>query len=287
MLALREALAARQWQIKRWLGDAAECLDDQGSEHMVGLENLYRRARREERSTWPALIDDFLRRVQAAEVHSDPAVDLNQVSERIMIRLGPPMPRIGADINLWSKPLEGTPLAVNLVIDQPETMAYISEEAVAKSGKSGDEWLAVGISNLRQKTTPEMLQVIHADSGLRICGTGDAYDAARALVLDTSIPDMPDPGCLVVIPSRDELFILPLTPDALSYVHLLKVIAEKNYQSAPYSISNEVYWVRKGAWQILPIEVRGEQVTINPPQALVDCLQMRVENTEEGPPQAN
>ena len=49
LLAFREAVAARGWRIDRWLGAAVACVDGEGHEHLVGLENLYRRARREDR----------------------------------------------------------------------------------------------------------------------------------------------------------------------------------------------------------------------------------------------
>src|SRR5207249_9335425 len=60
LLAFREAVAALDWKVVRWLGGAVECSDAGGREHVVGLENLYRRARREERASWPELIATFL-----------------------------------------------------------------------------------------------------------------------------------------------------------------------------------------------------------------------------------
>ena len=46
LLAFREAVAGLKWTVQRWLGDAIDCLDAAGHSHVVGLENLFRRAKR-------------------------------------------------------------------------------------------------------------------------------------------------------------------------------------------------------------------------------------------------
>jgi hypothetical protein len=53
LLAVREALAGLNWQIRRLSGGTVECVDAQGREQTIGLENIYRRARREDHPlTW-------------------------------------------------------------------------------------------------------------------------------------------------------------------------------------------------------------------------------------------
>jgi len=265
MLAFREALAEMKWQAKRWLGDAVECLDEEGEEHVVGLENLYRRARREERETWPALIADFLRRIHAAEKAAQIDAKLADVADQLMLRIGPSMIAVADKLKVWCRPLEGTSLFVNLVIDQPDTMSYVTEEMMNTSNQPADHWYEHALANLRQRTSPENLEVVHSESGISLCSTGDAYDATRSLLVEMLMPQMPDAGCLVAIPSRDELLVLPLTAEALPHVHLMKLLAEKNYRSAPYSVSDEVYWVRQGHWQAFPMTIRGEEITVRPP----------------------
>ncbi|HEV3238345.1 MAG TPA: hypothetical protein VGZ25_15240 [Gemmataceae bacterium] len=265
LLAFREALAEMKWQTQRWMGDAVECLDETGEEHVVGLENLYRRARREPRETWPALITDFLKRIHEAEKAANLDVKLADVADQLMLRLGPSMAMVANKMKVWSRPLEGTSLFINLVVDQPDTMSYVTEEMVNSSERSPDEWFDAAVANLRKRTKPDILEVVHAESGLSLCSTGDAYDATRALILNDLKPDLPEPGCLVAIPSRDELLVLPLTAQALPHVHLLSLLAEKNYRSAPYSVSDKVYWVRQNRWLIFPMHVRGEEIVVKPP----------------------
>src|SRR5207249_2534664 len=92
LLAFREAVQKLNWQVERWLGSAVECRDAEGRQQVVGLENLYRRARREDRADWPELIAGFLGSVQP-EQFADPPENLDEVADRLLVRLGPPLKR--------------------------------------------------------------------------------------------------------------------------------------------------------------------------------------------------
>jgi hypothetical protein len=96
------------------------------------------------------------------------------------------------------------------------------------------------------------------------------------------MPEMPDAGCLLAIPSRDELLVLPLTAEALPHVHLMKLLAEKNYRSAPYSVSDEVFWVRQGRWQAFPMTIRGEEITVRPPEEFLTFFPKSNDDPETG-----
>src|SRR5260370_18828673 len=89
LLAFREAAAGLDWQVRRWLGSAVECLDASGQEQVVGLENLYRRARREDRAGWPELIAGFLRGVHAGQFAKPPR-DLAEAPDRLLCGVRPP-----------------------------------------------------------------------------------------------------------------------------------------------------------------------------------------------------
>jgi hypothetical protein len=286
LLAFREAIAGLGWEIRRWLGDAVVCADAEGEEHTVGLENLYRRARREDRSRWPELIRDFLVKVRTAEVAADAEADLNEVADQLLVRLGQPFTAIPQSMRIWAQQLEGTPLSINLVIDHLETMSYVTEEMVANSGRSGDEWLECALANLRKRTPEGCFASIHEDSGMLLCSVADAYDSSRALLLDTLLPETNEFGCLVAIPSRDELLLLPLTRQAIPYLHLMKVLAEKNFKVAPYAISDEVFWVHRGVWRAFSIEVRNQELVIRPPPEFIEVLdELAPDEDEETAPE--
>jgi hypothetical protein len=272
LLAFREALKGVNWQARRWRGDAVECLDAEGQEHVVGLENLYRRVRGTERTGWPELIGECLARVRDAEKLGLTDVKLADYADRLLVRFGPQFAERSNPIKVWWRPVDGTDLGVSLVIDQAETMTYVTEEMIAGAGRPGDEWLERALANLRGRTPADCLEVVHEDSGLMVCSVGDAYDSSRALLLEGLLPDAAPAGLLTAIPSRDELLVLPVTLKGMPHIHVLKLLAVKNYKQAPYPISDMLYWVRSGAWRPFPVEIRKEEVAIRPPAEFIEIL---------------
>src|SRR5262245_24129746 len=87
-LAFQEAAVGVGWTVLAWRGEVVTCREADGHEHVVGVDNLYRRARLEPRTDWPELITGFLRSVQAAESAGDFPTELSVVADRLLIRLG-------------------------------------------------------------------------------------------------------------------------------------------------------------------------------------------------------
>jgi hypothetical protein len=272
LLAFREALASLKWEIRRWRGAAVDCLDAEGHEQIVGLENLYRRARRQPREEWPALVTEFLHHVNISDRPEDLPTNLDAVAEQLLVRVGPPFTRDGNQAPLWTHLLAGTDLVVNLVIDYPNRMVYVTDQLVRESGRPGTEWLQQAVANLRERTPADAFEVIEQESGLITCLTGDAYDSSRALLLDALLPEHTADGFFVGLPCRDQLLILPVTGPALAFVHLLKFLIDKNYRNMPYPISNQVFWVRGNTWRRFPIECQGDKITIQPPEEFNEVL---------------
>src|SRR5438876_1218247 len=101
LLAFREAAAGLGWQVRRWPGQVVECADAEGQPLTVGVENLYRRARRSDRSDWPALITEFLRTVGSAGQAANLPTELASVAGQLLVRLGPPLPAASAEGKVW------------------------------------------------------------------------------------------------------------------------------------------------------------------------------------------
>ena len=270
LLAFREALAGLGWEPVRWLGHSVVCRTAGGEEHTVGLDNLYRRARQEPRDQWPALIGGFLQTVASITPDDVVPADLAAAAGQILPRLGKPF--APGETKVWSRPLGDTGLVVNLVVDYPDRMTYVSEELIAGSGQPGDTWLERALTNLRERTPADWCQVIDEESGIRIPTVGDAYDSSRALILDRLLPESAAGGCFVAPIGRDRTFLLPVAVPALQFVHLLKVLAAKDYPSTPYPISDEVAWVHEGTWRRVAIDLSGHEATVTPPPELVEVL---------------
>jgi hypothetical protein len=281
LLALQEAASTLNWQIRRWLGEAVECTDADGKEHVVGLENLYRRARRIERSQWPAFIVEFLRCADTANIEHDLPEDLQSVADQLLVRLGLPFSGPAEQVKAWSQPLDGTPLCLNLVIDFPHRMFYVPQELVEESGRPGPEWLAQALANLRARTPANCFTTVHEETGLLMCAVGDAYDSSRALMLDELLPESRADGCFVAIPGRDLLLVLPVDAESLGCIHLLKLLAEHNYKTTPYAISDQVFWVRQSCWRHFGIQVQGEKITIQPPEDFLEVMERLLPDEED------
>jgi hypothetical protein len=282
--ALREGLATANWQARRWLGSAVECVDAEGREQVVGLENLYRRARRQERAEWPELIASFLGSVHAEQFDHPPQA-LADVADQLLLRIGPPMPRRDDAPDIWSEPLGDTGLDVILVVDYPRSMFYVTSKMVADSASPGSHWRERAQANLLARTPADCFAVIHEGSGLRQCGVSDAYDSSRALLLDQVLPETAGEGYFAALPGRDELLVLPVTAAGLAHVPLLKAMAEKNYKTAPYPISEEVFWIQGSIWRRFAVSIRGEQVSVQPPEEFGEVLRRLFPDEDgESPP---
>lgn len=272
LLAFRDGLARIRWQMQRLVGDIAYCADAEGREHVVGVENLYRRCRRSPRETWHELVDDFLRTVQDVEQSENVPADLERVATQLLPRIGHPIFLGPEQVKVWHHPLVANDLVTNLVIDYPDRMCYVTEPLVADSGRPGADWLEQAKANLLARTPADCIRVIHDESGMRACGVGDAYDSSRALLMDRLLPEFSKSGYLLIVPGRDELLILPVTAQAIPHIHLMKVLAEKNFRTAPYPISDEVFWLHEGTWHRFPIALQSQEVTVQPPAAFVEVL---------------
>jgi hypothetical protein len=269
--AVKEAIAHLGWKVKGWEPGCVVCVDQEGGDSRLGLDNVARRCREMEPGEWVGFITDHFRRVSDGTQRARRSEDLHSVAHRVLVRLSQPLSDRQMAEMVWWKSVEEKVVVV-LVVDHPDSMSYVTRRMVEESGEPGEHWLEVALENLRGQTNPEMLEPIDADTGILLCCTGDAYDAPRALVLDSLLPEAPF-GALVGVPNRDRLLVLPLQPSALAKLHFVKLVAQQSYRQAPYPISNEVFWVRDGRWLRIPVEIRGTNINVTPPDEFVAVLQ--------------
>jgi hypothetical protein len=236
----------------------------------VGLAKLYRRAEVQAKAEWPGLVREFLEHVTAALAGPKLPDDLMTVSGQLRPRLGRPFSREGKCYP-WGIPLPGTGLEINLVIDYPNTMAYVTEEMLARTGEAGEDLLDLAVANLKSHTPGDYLDRVTGGLDVYVGHTGDGYDAARALLVEDLMPESPA-GFWVALPSREELAVWPVSFPALEHVHVLKLFAQDNYRRHAYAVSDEVFWVWRGAWHPFGIRVDNQSVTISPPDGFLTAL---------------
>ena len=265
-----EELLAHGFTIEHWHSDGLDYRDPSGEVGYLGLSNLHRRYTSVEPALRLEIIRDFLGHVLQSGAHRpDLPKRLNDVVHRVLVRVGRPFASL--EKQPWQKRLPGTELVLNLVIDHPGYMTYVTAEQLTESDQPPGEWLDQAVENLKDRTPADWLEQLHEESGILSGHLNDSYDAARALIL-SDIVDSPPAGWLVAIPTRDWLFCRPVTPEGLPHFHLLKVLAEKNYAREPYPISDEVFWIRGHRWQPFPMEIAGDTIRMSPPPGFLEAI---------------
>ena len=196
---------------------------DRDGEQYIGLSNLHRRAKAAEKPEWPQMIREFLGHVTGALAGPKIPDNLTTIAGQLRPRLGKPFAREGKAYP-WGLSLPGTGLEINLVIDFPNTMAYVTDDMLKKTGRAGEDLLDLALANLKADTADDFLEQVSEEIDILIGHSGDGYDAARALLIDDLLPESPA-GYWVAIPSREELAVWPVSFEALSKIHVIKMFA--------------------------------------------------------------
>jgi hypothetical protein len=269
--AVTSELAALGYAVVGWEPDGVNVIaPDRDGEQFIGLSNLHRRAKGAEKAGWPQMIREFLHRVTGAVRGTQIPDDLTAVATRLRPRLGKPFARDGA--YPWGLPLSGTGLEINLVVDFPHTMAYVTEEMLERAGKSGEDLLDVALANLRAETPPDFFERVSPELDIYVGHSGDGYDSARALLVEDLLPDSPA-GFWVVVPTREELAVWPVSFPALGKIHVIKMFARDNYREHAYPVTDEVFWLWQGTWYPFGVTVDENNVTVSPPDEFMTALQ--------------
>jgi hypothetical protein len=272
--AVTAELLERDYTVVEWETEGVHVRGPHDAgEQYLGLSNLYRRAQGIERADWPQLIGDFLDHLASISEGPKLPQSLDTLTAQLRPRLGPPFTR-ELKVRPWSLPLPGTPLVISLVIDFPHAMAYATEEMVQNSQASAEELLDCALDNLRQDTPEDFLQPLSENLDLWLGHTGDGYDASRALIVEELFPQEAPAGLWLALPSRDELYVWPVSPQGLRYLPHFKLFAQDNYHKHAYPISDEIFWLYEGRWHPFTIHFQGpDTVSISPPPEFLELLE--------------
>ncbi len=269
--AVTHALADVGYSVASWEADGVNVTaPNKNGEQYIGLSNLYRRAKAAEKAEWPQMIREFLDHITGALAGPKIPDDLMTVVNQLRPRVGRPFSREGKAYP-WGIPLPGTGLEINLVIDYPNTMAYVTDDMLKKTGKAGEDLLDLALAHLRGDTPPDFFEKVSEELDIYVGHTGDGYDAARALLIEDLLPESPA-GFWVAIPSREELAVWPVSFSALSKIHVIKLFAQDNFRDHAYPVTDDVFWVWDGAWYRFGIKVDEKNVTVTPPEEFLTAL---------------
>jgi hypothetical protein len=260
------------WTIVKWVSDGLDCKNEEGATQSLGLSNLYRRVKNADRKEWPEMIRHFMKSIFESVEPGHKTDDLHEVAGQLLVRLGRKFSDDLPGSGVWNEPIDETGLVKSIVIDHPQTMMYVTNDLVEKSGRPGDEWLAIGLDRLRELTPEGFFEGIGEDTSIYVGSTGDAYDAARALVVEELLPEECPAGCWVAVPCRDLIFALAVRMETLQQAHLLQYLAQRNFETKPYPISEEIFWVHEGVWRPFKVLRTKDNIQVFPPQEFLDVL---------------
>jgi len=279
--AVTSVLTGLGYAVVGWEPDGVNVIaPDKDGEQYIGLSNLYRRAKNAEKAEWPHLIREFLGHITGALAAPKLPDDLTTVAAQLRPRLGKPFAREGK-AHPWGIPLPGTGLEINLVIDFPNTMAYVTDEMLRKTGKAGEDLLDLALANLKADTPEDFFERVSEELDIYVGHSGDGYDAVRALLIDDLLPESPA-GFWVAIPSREELAVWPVSFEALSKIHVIKMFAQDNFRDHAYPVTDDVFWLWQGMWYPFGIKIDEKNVTVSPPDEFLAALKDLEEGQEEG-----
>jgi hypothetical protein len=267
-------MTARGYTIVKWHEDGLDYKKaDQEKPNYMGLSNLLRRVKTAEPTETESIVQHFLANLLDAMDSKDAMPEtMEDAAPRLLPRLGQPFAK--GQAQPWAKPFPGTPLHINLVIDFPTTMAYVTKDLMEKSDTPPGDWVDVALKNLLELTDPACLDLALEDEGLYCIHTNDSYDASRALILCEMTGNEPA-GWLIAVPARDWVFAMKVNNQGIPHFHMMKNLAEKYHEKQPYPISNEIFWVRPGkAWVPFKIEQTDGAIQLYPPEGFMEALGM-------------
>ncbi|GGF46071.1 hypothetical protein GCM10011519_19950 [Marmoricola endophyticus] len=222
--------------------------DDAGTQY--GLANLAATCHQEEAGRWPGLVADHVRRIVARM--SQPSELDTIVPEELRRRVYPRLVgRDRADPRLFSYAREvADDLVEVLCLDQPDTVAYLTDKVFPRLGPAGPLYDAAR-QNLREITFDEAEVVPAQDSSFH-CVFGDSvFTATTALQLGSIADAVGDPidperGAFFVVACRNQVAFHPWRGDdawATVFSGLLRW-AELGFSDGAGPVSPELYWWR-------------------------------------------
>ncbi|MBA3946262.1 MAG: DUF1444 family protein [Herpetosiphonaceae bacterium] len=140
-------------------------------------------------------------------------------------------------------------LMITYVIDEGETVAYVSRDHLASWGLAEELVHQQALTNLRQRTTPPRISGTGHHS-LLIWASNDGYDATRLLLPELLQPFARQLGGNVVlgVPSRDLLLGFG-DDDSIIFEHLAAQITE-DATTGPFPLTDQLFTLRNGRIQL-------------------------------------
>lgn len=238
------------------------------------LTSLAHRCRDIAEEHWPAVVEEYFRRLDSVGRGGE---DAEGLLRNTYLRLLPDDALADiADGFRYVRPVSEGLLAA-LALDAPETVRILGDADVASAG--AEELWAAGRANVLAEAVE--YEAMNGPSGAALHSVyGDShFVAAKALVLPELVRELtgrelPENGALVVVPTRHLLAFHPIVDGTVvDAVNELGAYALRAYQDGPGSLSPRLYWWHQGRLVCLTaFDHETRSMSVVPPQELMDLM---------------
>jgi hypothetical protein len=260
---------------RRWVGDVEEGFVMQPfPEVLMALGNIAQQCHAAPRAEWPEMISTHLDRAVAMDEAID--VDPEQSRALLRVRLLPDEFFAPFDWELASRQIADG-LHLVLAHDLPTMVSMPSREDVRRLGDE-DEMFALAIEQTRGEMDldPQRYDLRNPNGSstpVWLVNDESFFTATFAVWGDELLPPTSEHGTLVAAPNRHTLLVHPIRSlDVLGAVNHMLELTRRMYAEGPGSISESVYWLRRGCLERLEHRVDGGQLVFRPSEGFLQVL---------------
>jgi hypothetical protein len=256
--------------------------EDEAKFGKIGLTNVCQILRQVPQENWEEVIEQFMGSMATIHEQLDQIQELEKNFETIKsylaVRLQPKgyidevneMTRgEGQDPICYREEFEG--IYSTLVYDLPQQVMSVSMDKLEVWGVDYETAFQAGMDNLREKDVSELVPVRENEEdevGFYVLANKDEpYAATRVL----SLKDFPEVigsfGTVFGLPTRNEVLCYPVNDiRVLGRIQVMMPPILGLYDQGPGSISSQLYWYWKGAFQLLPYDIDDRKIDFKFPE---------------------
>lgn len=261
--------AARKLRIEVVSVDAEKAVVKSGAgETQLGFANVRPHWDKADAASRPAIVERFVT-LMVKNTKDEKPKTLDAVRSMLVVRLGPP------DFGPSEGPVRAGRwdiipghLSAYIVIDYPETVSYVVQHDLDTWGTTFEAIYPIALENLRKRTSPKkVVRPIKQLPTMKIYNAMDAFDAARALLLQDLLTPWPKYGAIFAVPTRDNLMFAPVEGmDTMKALDGMITITARFLENPSNPISDQVFWFDGKTFDVIGIKQENGKRGVYPPE---------------------
>lgn len=159
-----------------------------------------------------------------------------------------------------------------LVFDMPQAITSVKPDQVNVWGKSANDLLQLGLQNIRENYDFEV-QELKARVPLKAVVQNHFFASNVIMEMERYPELLGTHGTLVTVPHRHSVVFHPIEDiTIIMAINMMVPMTRAMYKDGPGSISNNIYWHRRGELVTLPYKFVNDQMQFEPPQEFLEMM---------------